>query len=586
MHESDDVVFVEERNDDSVVIEMQDNIHENLGGALTDVLPDYHIPAKRERRPPDFYGERANVAMIGADPKTFKQAMKSDSAEHWKKAMAKEFAALNEHDTWELVDLPTNANVVGCKWVYKTKRKANGEVDRHKARLVAQGYSQEEGIDYNEVFAPVAKYKSIRTVLAIANQLDLEVHQMDVVSAFLNGDLEEDIYMRQPEGFTSRNHPNKVCKLKKSLYGLKQSARCWNQKIHEFMTSSKYIQSTADPCIYYRVQNVNGKPITVIVAVYVDDTIIMSNDKKILLAEKKRISERFEMDDRGELHYILGMEVKRDRKNRRMTICQKTYLNDVLERFGMQNCKPVATPMESGKVFTALADNEEPVDVRQYQAAIGSLNYAAIATRPDISTAVGKLSQYMRNPSRDHWTGIKRVLRYIKGTVDYGLEFTQTDDFVLRGFTDADWAGCVDSRKSTSGYTFFMGDSLISWASKKQSIVALSSTEAEYVALCGAAQETVWLRNLLRDIGFAQNKPTLMAEDNQGAMCLAKNPKDHNRTKHIDIKYHYTRQVIETKEMKVEYIPTGQMVADTLTKGLPKSKFEEFRSKMGIRPCL
>ena len=177
-------------------------------------------------------------------------------------------------------------------------------------------------------------------------------------------------------------------------------------------------------------------------------------------------------------------------------------------------------------------------------------------------------------------------MRYIKGTVDHGLEFTHTDDFVLRGFTDADWARCVDSRKSTSGYAFFMGNSLISWASKKQTVVALSSTEAEYVALCGAAQETVWLRNLLRNIGFAQNKPTLVAEDNQGAMCLAKNPKDHNRTKHIDIKYHYTRQVIETKEMKVEYIPTGQMVADTLTKGLPKSKFEEFRSKMGIRPCL
>ena len=585
VHGQVDVIFEEDENDDAIIIEMQDNVHADIDGILADTMPD-QVPGKRQRRPPDFYGERANVAMIGADPKTFKQAMMSESTEHWKKAMTKEYSALTEHGTWELVDLPSGANLVGCKWVYKTKRKADGEIDRYKARLVAQGYSQEEGIDYNEVFAPVAKYKSIRTVLAIANQLDLEVHQMDVVSAFLNGDLDEDIYMKQPEGFTSKKFPNKVCKLKKSLYGLKQSARCWNQKIHEFMISSKYIQSTADPCIYYRVQDVDGKKITMIVAVYVDDTIIMSNDTKMLLAEKRRISERFEMDDRGELHYILGMEIKRDRKKRKMTICQKTYLNDVLDRFDMQNCKPVSTPMEAGKVFTVLADNEEPVDVKLYQAAIGSLNYAAIATRPDISTAVGKLSQYMRNPSKDHWMGVKRVLRYIKGTVDHGLTFTHTDNFVLNGFSDADWAGCVDSRKSTSGYAFFMGRSLISWASKKQSIVALSSTEAEYVALCGATQETVWLRNLLRDIGFPQTEPTCVAEDNQGAMCLAKNPKDHTRTKHIDIKYHYTRQVINEKKVKLEYVPTGEMVADTLTKGLPKTKFLEFCSAMGVQPCM
>ena len=584
-HEQNDVSLEEEKNDDAVIIEMQDNVHTTTDGMLADTMAD-EIHGKRQRRPPDFYGERASVAMIGADPKTFKQAMMLESTEHWKKAMIKEFSALTQHETWELVDLPSGANLVGCKWVYKTKRKANGEIDRYKARLVAQGYSQEEGIDYNEVFAPVAKYKSIRTVLAIANQLDLEVHQMDVVSAFLNGDLKEDIYMKQPEGFTSAKFPNKVCKLKKSLYGLKQSARCWNQKIHEFMVSSNYIQSTADPCIYYRVQDVDGKKITMIVAVYVDDTIIMSNDTKTLLAEKRRISERFEMDDRGELHHILGMEVKRDRKNRKMMICQRTYLNDVLDRFGMQNCNPVSTPMEAGKVFTELAENEEPVDIKQYQAAIGSLNYAAIATRPDISTAVGKLSQYMRNPSKDHWAGVKRVLRYIKGTVDHGLTFTFADSFVLHGFSDADWAGCVDSRKSTSGYAFFLGNALISWASKKQSIVALSSTEAEYVALCGATQETVWLRNLLQDVGFSQKEPTCIAEDNQGAMCLAKNPKDHTRTKHIDIKYHYTRQIIEEKKLRLRYVPTGKMVADTLTKGLPRVKFAEFCSEMGIRPCM
>ena len=252
-----------------------------------------------------------------------------------------------------------------------------------------------------------------------------------------------------------------------------------------------------------------------IIGVYVDDTILMSNDNETLLEEKKRIGERFEMEDRGEVHFILGMEVKRDRKNRRMTICQTSYLQDVLVRFGMEECKPVSTPMEAGKVFTSLSDDEEAIDVKRYQAAIGSLNYAAVATRPDISTAVGKLSQFMRNPGSDHWSGIKRILRYIKGTINHGLTFTASDDFILHGFSDSDWAGCTESRKSTSGYAFFVGKCIVSWASKKQSIVALSSTEAEYVALCSAAQETVWLRNFLADIGFQQGAPKCVKEDNE-----------------------------------------------------------------------
>ncbi len=487
--------------------------------------------------------------------------------------------------TWELVDLPDGANLVGCRWVFKTKRKADGTVDRYKARLVAQGYSQEEGVDFDEVFAPVAKYKSIRTVLAIANQLNLDVHQMDVKSAFLNGELSEDIYMKQPEGFVNKKCPAKVCKLKKSLYGLKQSARCWNLKIDEYLKASKYIQSEADPCIYYKTEVVDGKTQIMIIAVYVDDTILLSNDSELLLLEKKRLSERFDMDDRGEIHYVLGMEVKRDRKSKTMTISQKAYLENVLERFDMQNSRPVSTPLETGKKFAKISEDEEPIDVKKYQAAIGSLNYAAIATRPDLSVAVGMLSQHMRNPSAEHWIGVKRVLRYIRGTIDFGLKFTYSDNFALRGFADADWAGCTDSRKSTSGEFFQIGNSAVSWRSKKQSVVALSSCEAEYVSLCSATQEVVWLRRLLKSIGFTQNQPTTICEDNQGAICLSKNSKDHGRTKHVDVKYHYTRETIDKNVIKVEYCPTGKMVADTLTKGLPKPAFEKFRSEMGVQQC-
>ena len=496
--------------------------------------------------------------------------------------MEKEYSSLLSHETWNLVDLPKDRNLVGCKWVYKTKRKANGEIDKFKARLVAQGYSQEAGVDYNEVFAPVARYTSIRSVLALANQFDLEAHQMDVVSAFLNGELEDDIYMRQPEGFVDPENPSKVCKLKRSLYGLKQSARCWNQLMDEYLKSSNYIQSSADICVYYR-KNKKG---IMIFAVYVDDTIICSNNKSLLIAEKERLSNAFEMDDRGEVHHILGMEVHRDRENRVLTIDQKTYLEDVLQRFGMEECKPVATPLEAGKNFHKLSDDEEPADEKQYQAAVGSLNYAAIASRPDLSTAVGKLSQFMKSPSAEHWSAVKRVLRYVKGTLNLGLRFAHSDSFKLVGYSDSDWAGCIDSRKSTSGLVFRVGSSTVSWSSKKQSVVALSSTEAEYIALCSAAQETVWLRKLFADLDMTQVEPTTVYEDNQGAICLAKNPTNHSRTKHIDVKYHFTREMVESGVMKVDYVSTSDMVADTLTKALPRPSFEKHRLSMGVEPRL
>ena len=398
--------------------------------------------------------------------------------------------------------------------------------------------------------------------------------------------MRNEIFMKQPEGFVSEKYPEKVCKLNKSLYGLKQSARCWNQLMDEYLKSSNYLQSNADPCIYYRAELLRGENVIMIFAVYVDDTIICSNDMSVLIAEKKRLSQAFEMDDRGEVHHILGMEVHRDRTNKLLTIDQKTYLEDVLCRFGMEDCKPVTTPVEAGKNFSSLKEDEEPADEKLYQAAVGSLNYAAIATRPDLSTAVGKLSQFMKNPSSEHWSAIKRVLRYVKGTLDLGLKFSHSDNFVLTGYSDSDWAGCIDSRKSTSGYVFRVGNCTVSWSSKKQSVIALSSTEAEYIALCSAAQETVWLRNLLSDVRLKQTGPTTVFEDNQGAICLSKNPKNHPRTKHIDVKYHYTRDLVERNIMEVIYIPTGEMLADALTKALPRPNFEKLRLSMGVEARL
>ena len=325
-----------------------------------------------------------------------------------------------------------------------------------------------------------------------------------------------------------------------------------------------------------------------IITLYVDVVVLASNDVQMLKMEKAKLKERFEMEDLGEIHHCLSMSIRRDRAAKELTISHKTYLESMLKRFGMYDCKPVSTPMETGRKHEKLADGETPLKTREYQAAIGSLTlvtYAAIATRPDLSSAVGVLSQFMSNPGQEHWLGIKRIFRYIKGTLDYSLKFEASSDeeFKLCGYADADWAGDVTSRKSTTGYVFQLGNATISWKSKRQTVVALSSTEAEYVALCAAAQETVWLRHLLASIRFKQKDATVVHEDNQGTIALTKNPKNHSRTKHIDIKYHFVREAVEKKDVRLVYCPIEKMVADILTKALPKPKFDELRRTIGVQ---
>ena len=316
------------------------------------------------------------------------------------------------------------------------------------------------------------------------------------------------------------------------------------------------------------------------------ELLIALNDLEAMLLEKRKLSERFEMEDQGEVHYCLGMCIKRNRDEGVLSIDQSAFLKSILKKFDMEECKPVATPLEPGTRFEKLNDDEETVNLREYQSAIGCLIYASIGTRPDLSSAVGVLSQHMSRPGKQHWIGVKRVLRYIKGTLNYGLIYKSTDSKGMMsdccGYADADWAGDIETRKSTSGYVFQIGSSTVSWSSKRQSTVALSSTEAEYIALAHATQEAIWLRTLFHSMGFAQQKPMKIFEDNQGTIALAKNPKHHSRTKHIDIKYHYTRDAITEKKIRLEYCPTNEMVADILTKAVPKHQFEKLRSQLGV----
>ncbi len=541
----------------------------------------------RQRRVPNRFRDEATptteslTSEIG-EPKGVQDALSGEHANEWKHAMISEYSSLMENETWELVPPPEGQNVVGSRWVMKVKRNEDGSVDRYKARLVAQGYSQTKGTDYDEVFSPVARHTSLRTLLALANAHNLEMHQMDVKTAFLNGEIDCDIYMSQPEGFVDPDKPEHVCKLKKSIYGLKQSARCWNDTLDRYLVSAGYRKSDADSCLYVKsIKNDDGRISFVILGVYVDDIIPVSNDIEMLNDEKESLCRRFDMDDRGEARYLLGMLIKRDRAAKTLSISQQSYTENILRRFGMESSKPVSTPLEPGKKFHELTDDDECFDTQTYQQAIGCLTYLSVISRPDIAAAVGTLSQYMSKPSKEHWMGVKRILRYLKGTLNFGLKYSARNPELV-GYSDSDWAGDIDTRRSTSGYVFQIGNSTISWSSRKQATVAKSSTEAEYVALSMAAQEAIWLNRLMSDLGQNMDEPITIFEDNQGAMELAKNPKYHSRTKHIDICHHFIRERVMSNEIKVMYCNTKNMIADIMTKALPKPSFEKLRTLLGV----
>jgi hypothetical protein len=440
----------------------------------------------------------------------------------WQEAMDAEYKSLMENRTWDLVPLPLDRKTINCKWVYKLKPDG-----RYKARLVAKGYTQIHGIDYTETFAPVAKFASIRAILAIAAIEDLEIQQMDVKSAFLNGDLKEEVYIDQPEGYEVKidtdNSQKLACKLRKTLYGLKQSPREWYSKIDTFLEKNGYLRSHADHSVYV---NKEGS----IVAVYVDDLIIVG--KKIADVElvKRRLHNEFKMTDLGELKLFLGIEIIRNRKTKNIQICQKNYINTMLKKFGMENSKAVFTPVQTGTKLSEATD--KPKDEKQemaiheedtfnktaYQQAVGSLMYVMVGTRPDLAFAVALVSKFCSNPSTTHWLAVKRIFRYLKGTANYGIEYQATRADQLIGYCDSDWGNDNTDRRSIGGYVHLLAGGAISWKSKKQNTVALSSTEAEYMATTQAAKEAIWLRQLLKDLG------RLSSHRQSGKHCIGERP--------------------------------------------------------------
>jgi len=514
--------------------------------------------------------------MAQVEPVSLEEALQADNANYWIQAINDEINALEENKTWELVCRDKDMHVISNRWVFRKKYKSNGDVEKYKARLVAKGYSQIPGIDYEETFAPVVKFDSIRTLLAISAAKNLKLYQFDVKTAFLHGNIEETIYMEQPYGFAK---DNRVCKLNRSLYGLKQAPRQWNKRIAEFLETYGLAQSRTDPCVFYKTTDAEGR---MYLALYVDDGLLCGNNVDGINKLLCDMSKEFKLTY-GVAECFVGLQIEMNRNKNRLIIHQGGYALKILKKFNHSECQEVSTPVEPGTKFVQGDDGICNLRTFPYREAIGSLMYLMIATRPDLAFVVSVLSRYMEKPQQQHWNGVKRVLKYVKGTIPYGISFIiDSNNTEMEAYCDADWAGDLDSRRSTSGWLCLLNGGPISWCSKKQGITATSTTEAEFIAMCGATKQIVWLRRLLSDFNCKQYHPTRLKCDNQRAITITKNPGSMKGTKHLKVQYYYTCDQQKAGEIAVEYVDSSRQLADPLTKPLPRNKFVGLRTLYGV----
>nr|AAP44677.1 putative gag-pol polyprotein [Oryza sativa Japonica Group] len=503
---------------------------------LGDLLGDAAAPGLAERAlaPEQLYLQEAE------EPASFNEA---EQHQRWRSTMLEEIATIEENKTWRLVDLPRGHHAIGLKWVFKVKKDARGEVTKFKARLVAKGYVQQPGVDFNEVFAPMARLESVRMLLALAAQAGWFVHHMDVKSAFLNGELTEEVYVVQPPGFVVEGHEHQVLKLDKALYGLRQAPRVWNAKLDTSLTSLGFRRCDFEHAVYAQGQGTHH----LLVGVYVDDLIITGSDAVEIDRFKAEMMSLFRMSDLGLLCFYLGIEVKQVAGSTRLT--QSAFARRILEKAGMQDCNACVTPMEQRLKLSKHSD-APLVDSTGYRSIVGSLRYL-VHTRLDIAFAVGYVSRFMEAPTAEHEAAVKRILRYIAGTIDYGIIYRRSETpATLVGFSDADMAGDVDTRKRTSGVMFFLGSSPMA--------------------------------QLLGEINQAQPDVFKLMVDNKSAIALSKNPVFHDRRKHIATRYHYIRECVEEGRVQLEFTGTAYQVTDILTKSLGRVRFEELRSRIGV----
>jgi hypothetical protein len=510
------------------------------------------------------------AASLSPIPRSYRAALADPN---WREAMEAEYSALLTNKTWDLLPRPPQGNVVTGKWVFKHKFNPDGTLERSKARRVLRGFTQRPGIDFAETFSPVVKPATVRTVLSLALSCSWHVHQLDVNNAFLQGTLSETVYCAQPAGFEDSAHPDFVCRLNRSLYDLKQAPRAWYSRFASFLLQLGFTEAKTDSSLFiYR----SGTD-TAFLLLYVDDIVLTASSSSLLRRTISALQQEFSLKDLGLLHHFLGMHVQHSPSG--LFLSQRQYMLEILDQAGMTNCKPCSTPVDLNlKLSTGGAPVADPTDSRSLAGALQYLTF----TRSDISYVVQQVCLHMHNPKEPHLTALKRILRYIRGTLHMGLLIRPSSQQELVVYTDADWAGCPDTRKSTSGYAVFLGDNLISWSSKRQNTVSHSSAEAEYRAVANAVAEATWLRQLLTELHTPLRKTTLVYCDNVSAIYMSKNPVQHQRTKHVEIDLHFVRERVALGNVRVLHVPTTSQFADIFTKGLPTSVFKEFRSSLNV----
>ncbi|RVX04505.1 Retrovirus-related Pol polyprotein from transposon RE1 [Vitis vinifera] len=506
-----------------------------------DLSPSPHVIVTRSKhnihKPIQKLNLTAQLQQPTLEPTTVTQALKDPK---WRQAMSAEFDALLRNGTWDLVPSHPTQNLVGCKWIFRTKYLPNGSIDRYKARLVAKGFHQRPGIDYSETFSPVIKPTTVRLVLSLAVSQGWSLRQLDVNNAFLQGTLTEDVFMSQPPGFIDR--------------------------IILIMSAS-----------YARLSMASNKPH---VPVYVDDIIITGNNVEAAQTFIQQLSQRFSLKDLGPLTYFLGVEVTSHTNG--LFLSQRKYIADLLNRTHMTEAKPAPTPLATSPILT-LQSGTPLSDPTEYRTVVGSLQYLSL-TRPDIAYTVNKLSQFMHQPTSDHWNAVKRLLRYLCGTLDHGITLRRTSPLALHAFSDSDWAGNKDDFTSTSAYIIYLGHNPISWSSKKQRTVARSSTEAEYRSVASTAAEIRWICSLLTELGVTLPQQPVIYCDNVGATNLCSNPVFHSRMKHVALDYHFIREQVQNGLLRVSHISASDQLADALTKPLARPQFDSLKAKIGLAP--
>jgi hypothetical protein len=551
------------------------------GGHAATPAPALRHSARHSKPPGEWWKVTKASSAVVSEPATLGEALSSPDAPKWREAMDDEIDSLRDHNTWELQQPPPGAHVLPCKWVYKVK------ADRLKARLVVKGYAQQEGQDFNEIFAPTSKLASFRTLVAKAAAKNLTIRHVDVRTAFLYGELEEKIFMSQPPGYDDGT--TNVCKLNKSLYGLRQAPRAWHTKLKHELETMGFMASDADPALFYRFT----KESAIYMVVWVDDFFIAATagDADAVV---DRIQSAFDIRDLGEPSVFVGIEIERDRAAGTIKLHQTRMAAQLVEEYGLREAKPRATPLSTsptlcragieGDPLDDSGEGQDPLDTAKfpYSRLVGSLMYLAYGTRPDITQAVGILSKYMSKPQVAHWEAALSVVRYLAANSSRGITYARSGNAEIMGYCDADYGGDLDNRRSTTGYVFVLNGGAVSWASRLQPTVAISTTEAEYMAAANATKEALWLRNLLADLHM--HCTTLqMYCDNQSAIKLAKHPISSLRSKHIDVQHHFVRERVERKQVSFQYIDTAKNAADCMTKALPPQKFQVCIALMGMK---